>query len=473
MTSLLSRATRATKGIDQEAMATLPGAVYVPLENRQTWTGEMVAGDDSALAIVTFYACVRVLAESVASVPLILYRRLPNGGKERATDHELYPVLHDAPNPEMTSFVWRETLVGHLATWGNSYNEIVEDGFGGMQLWPLRPDRIQARWGPGDTKVFDYLSTIGRRTTQLADGTIFHIPGLSSNGLVGLSPISLHREALGLYQALQDFGASTMRNMARPAVVMTHPKTLSKGAIERLATQMDDLRGSGNAGKTIVMEEGLTIKEIGVPPEDAQYIQSRDFQAREVARMFRMPPHMIGDLERATFTNIEHQSIDFVVYTLMPWLVRIEQEIKSQLLFDQDEYFVEFLVDGLLRGDAVTRAQALQIQRQNGVINGDEWRAIENRNPIEDGSGKAFWMPVNFQAAVTDQVDPGQSADPAIDTGQPSIDAMPMPALTVVKSAAVRCSKCNRLLAEQASPPYRITCSRCKTVTEAQPAEVA
>lgn len=359
---------------------------------------------ETALGIVSVYACVRVLAESVASLPLILYRRLPGGGKERATDHELYPTLHDQPNPEMTSFVWRETVMGHLTTWGNSYNEIAFDTFGKMQLWPLNPARVEVKWENG-TRVYDYLETSGLRR-RLRPGSVFHIPGLSSNGLVGYSPIALHREAIGLYQALQDFGSATMRNQARPAVVMQHPKTVSQGAIDRLTAQMDKLRGSSNAGKTVLLEEGLTIQEIGIPPEDAQYIEGRKFQRTEIAAMFRVPPHMIGDLERATFSNIEHQALEFVVHSLRPWLVRVEQEIKAQLLFGAGDVFAEFLVDGLLRGDSASRAKALQIQRLSGVINADEWREIENLNPIEDGSGKAYWMPENYKVATDPEDEP-------------------------------------------------------------------
>jgi HK97 family phage portal protein len=215
----------------------------------------VTVSEDSAMGIVTVYACVRVLAESVASLPLILYRRLDGGGKERAADHQLYPLFHDSPNPEMTSFVWRETVMQHLTTWGNAYNEIYFDQNGDMQLWPMAPNRVEVKWENG-ARAYYFLSSKGERK-ELNPARMFHIPGLSANGLVGMPPIALQREALGLYQSLEAYGANTMRNSARPAAVLEHPKTLSPGAIERLATQMDQLRGSGNAGTTVVMEEGL------------------------------------------------------------------------------------------------------------------------------------------------------------------------------------------------------------------------
>lgn len=424
---------------------------------------------DSALGIVSVYACVRVIAESVASLPLRVYRRLPDGGKERADDHQLYRVLHDAPNPEMTSFVWRETVLSHLLTWGNSYNEIVLDNTGRLELWPLNPARVEVKWEAG-RRQYDYLATSGRK--RLRTGSVFHIPGLSSNGLVGFSPITVHREALGLYQALENFGSSFMRNQARPGFALLHPGNLSLGAQERLAVQVDGMRGSANAGKTVVLEEGISLKEIGVPPEDAQYIEARKFQREEVASMFRVPPHLIGDLSRSTNNNIEHQSLEFVMHTLRPWLVRIEQEIKAQLMDGDEDFFPEFLVDGLLRGDALGRAQSLAVQLEHGVITENEWRAIENRNPWEVDRR---WTPIaNHNAALIDA-----GGNPVEVTQQEPVAEEPaeeetFPPLRRVKSVKDRrCTGrlasgevCDKYLAEVAPSGWRATCPRCKTVNE-------
>ena len=238
--------------------------------------------EQSALALPIVYACVRVIAESIASLPLITYRRTENGGKERVPESPFYSLFHDAPNPEMTSFGWRETVMTHLTTWGNTFNEITEGRGGETQIRPLPPSRVEVGWELG-RKVYDYLTDAGQKK-RLDTGRVWHIPGLSTNGLVGLSPIQAHRESLGEMMATRDFGSSFYRNNARPAAVLEHPATLSAGAIERLATQMDQLRGTGNAGKTIVMEEGMKLHEVGVPPEDAQYIETRKLQREDVAR---------------------------------------------------------------------------------------------------------------------------------------------------------------------------------------------
>lgn len=455
--SILARATRATKGIDQ---VTNPeyGVQYVPLENYQRWTDNATATESAGLGIITVYACVRLLAETIASVPLILYRKV-GSGKERATDHPYYKTFHDQTNSSMTSMIWRELLVSHIAGWGNHYSDITHDTFDSLQLWPIRPDRVETSWDANGRKKFEYLSPNGKRKT-LDPKRIFHVPGLSPDGLRGYSPIALHRKTLKLYSVAQEYGTNFLENGARPATVLSHPKNLSAPAIDRLSGQMDALRGSGNAGKTVVLEEGLQITEIGVPPEDAQYIETRKFQMQEIARMYRVPPHMIGDLERATFSNIEHQSIDFVVHTIRPWLVRIEQEIKTQLLWREPDLSVEFLVDGLLRGDARSRAEALQIARINGIINGDEWRAIENLNPIEDGSGQTYWMPVNYQSST--------QAEPA------AVDPQNPPQLVAVKMSQFNCPDCGRMVNRLAAPGSIGYCKGCGSEkTFAEPSLVA
>lgn len=428
-------------------------AVGPTLSAIQTYLSNVAMDGEAGLGIVTVYACVRVLAETIASLPLILYRRLPEG-KERATDHPLYETFHDEPNPDMTSLIWRELLVSHVAGWGNHFSEMAFDQVGRLQFWPIRPDRVEPRFENG-RKAYYYLSPTGGRK-RFDDGTIFHVRGLSSDGLVGYSPIALHRKALTLATTAQEYGTNFLANGARPAVVLSHPKNLSEQAIARLAGQMDSMRGSRNAGKTVVLEEGLTITEVGIAPEDAQYIETRKFQMQEIARMYRVPPHLIGDLDKSTFNNIEHQSLEFVVHTIRPWLVRIEQEIKSQVLYDEPDLSVEFLVDGLLRGDAKTRSEALAIRWQHANLSPNEWRAYENENPIPGGD--AYYAPVNYAP-----VNPtGPEEAPTI-VRETITNAVP-PSLVAVKSAAVRCGGCNRLLGEQVTAPYRFTCPKCKTV---------
>lgn len=464
----LMRLATARKAIDQVSSAQLPvGGVYLPIENRSTWT-EYTGGHDAALAIATFYACVRVLAESVAQISLPIYRHLGKGAKERARDHELYPVLHDTPNPSMTSFVWRELLMSHMATWGNHYSEIVFDGMGRMQLWPIRPDRIESRWGTGlyqGQKLYTYLSPMGVRT-EMRPGSVFHVPGLSGDGLRGFSPVELHRKTMRVHESARQYAQSTFDNNARPAVMFSHPRNLSEGAITRLAGQMEELRGARNAGKSVVVEEGMTIHEIGIPPKDAQYIEARVHESREIQRIMRMQPHMVGDLERSTNNNIEQQSLEFVMYTLTPWLKRIEQEINAQLLIDQPDYFAEFNVDSLLRGDAKGRAEALAVRWRHGTLSPDEWRAKEGDNPLPDGLGERYYTPVNYAAIAEEEEEP-EAAEP-MEAGDEEPAGEP-PKLVAVKSATVRCPDCGRLLAELATPPYRFTCtnSKCKSKVEA------
>jgi HK97 family phage portal protein len=447
--SLLSLAT-ARKGIDQEERAALPGAVYVPIENRSTWTMDWLPEEAKAMSIATFFAGVRVLAETFAMLPLLVYQRLEGGGKERATDHPLYPVLHDEPNPEMSSFIWRELVMQNLVTWGNHFSEKVYDRLGRLQLWPMRPDRMEVRWNRDSQKEYLYTKMNGQRIL-MAQGSVFHVPGMGADGLRGYSLISLHRKTFALHDAAQDFGTNTFRNNARPAVVLSHPKTLSDAAVGRLAGQMDELRGSKNAGKTVVLEEGLQLTEVGIPPEDAQYMETRVFQNRQIATILRIQAHKLNDLERATFSNIDEQNIEFMQDTMAPWYARFEGEGNRQLLPGEREHFIAFLLIGYLRGSPEKRAQALQIRRQNGTINADEWREIEDENPLPDGQGQAFWMPSNMTRVSS----PGATDEEGVDEEQ-------LPRLTAVKSAAViNCPDCGHMLGK-ATPPFELRCRWCK-----------
>lgn len=354
----------------------------------------VTVNERTALHSTAVYACVRILAETLASLPLHVYKRRSDGGKERAPTHPLYNILHDLPNEEMTSFTLFETLMGHLATWGNAYAEIEWDGSGRVAaVWPLRPDQT---WVNRDAKGRLWYHTTIPRSNQVAvlpDFRVLHIPGLGFDGLVGYSPIYMQREAIGLTLATEKYGATFFGNGAKPGGVLEHPNNLSKDAQDRLRANWNEMhQGLEKQHRIAILEEGMTYKQIGLPPEDSQFLQTRKFQLQEIARIYRVPPHMIADLERSTNNNIEHQSIDFVVHTLRPWLVRWEKAIFQKLLSPRERrsFFAEFLVDGLLRGDIKSRSEALAVQRQNGVINGDEWREIENRNPTEDGSGKIY-----------------------------------------------------------------------------------
>jgi HK97 family phage portal protein len=352
--------------------------------------------EQTALNSTAVFACVRILSETVASLPAITYRRNGDGGKERATTHPLYSILHDEPNPRMTALVFFETLMAHLLTWGNAYCEIEYDGRGRVKaLWPLLPSQTWLR--EADDGEIWYHTEIPRTKQQVAlpAWRVLHVPGLGFDGLSGYSVIRMNREAVGLTIATERYGAGFFGSGAKPGGVLEHPGSLSEPAQARLRESWNKMHsGLENAHRIAILEEGMKYSQIGLPPEDSQFLQTRQFQLTEVARMFRVPPHLLADLSKATFSNIEHQSIDFVVHTIRPWLVRWEQEIRRKLFSETDKknYFVEFLVDGLLRGDIKSRYESYQIGRQNGWLNADDIRGLENLNPIEGGAGKIYMV---------------------------------------------------------------------------------
>lgn len=360
-------------------------------------TGQTVTPEGS-LASIPVFGAVRILAESVASLPLPLYRRLPNGGKERATDHPLYPILHDLPNPEMTSYYLRETLMGHLGLWGNAFAEIELNRAGQVRgLWPLRPDLVVVK-RINRRLFYDVLMPTGPNV-RLPWERVMHIPAFGTDGVVGYSPIAMARQAVGLAMGTEEFGARFFGNGARPGVVLEHPGHLSDEAQVRLRKSIETRhQGLSNAHRLMILEEGMGLKEVGIPPEDAQFLETRKFQVAEIARLYRIPPHMLADLERATFSNIEQQSLEFVIFTLQPWLVRWEQTIGRDLLTqaERQTYLAEHLVAGLLRGDTQSRYEAYSIGRQNGWLSANDVRRLENMNPIPGGDD--YLAPLNMQS---------------------------------------------------------------------------
>jgi HK97 family phage portal protein len=363
---------------------------------------------DSALRSTAVWACIRLISETLASLPLFLYERVEPRGKERAAGHPVYKLLHDAPNPEMTSFAFREMLQAHLCGWGNCFAEIDygPDGLGTgypKGLWPLLPgnmvvERVSDKNSPQYKQIqYRYTLPTGEQVI-LPNYRVLHIPGLSYNGLVGYSPIGMAREAIGLALATEEFGERFFSNGAHFGGFLSHPKTLSEGAQDRLLKKFEEKhQGLSNAMRLGILEEGLKYEKTGVDPQDAQFIEVRKFQISEIARFFHVPPHMIGDLEKATFSNIEHQTIEFVVYTMRPWLVRWEQAISNKLLTakDRSSFFAEFLVDGLLRGDSAARATYYNQMLMVGALSPNDIREKENMNPYEGGD--KYFIPMNLE----------------------------------------------------------------------------
>lgn len=349
----------------------------------------------SAMQMTAVYSCVRILAEAVAGLPLHLYRYKEDGGKEKAIDHSLYLLLHDEPNPEMSSFVFRETLMTHLLLWGNAYAQIIRNGKGEViALYPLMPNKMTVDRNENGQLYYQYIRsneeapTMPNSTVILNTSDVLHIPGLGFDGLVGYSPIAMAKNAIGMAIACEEYGAKFFANGAAPGGVLEHPGTIKDPERVRQSWQ-STFGGSGNANKIAVLEEGMKYTPIGISPEQAQFLETRKFQINEIARIFRVPPHMVGDLEKSSFSNIEQQSLEFVKYTLEPWLIRWEQSIQRSLLSADEKtmYFAKFNVDGLLRGDYASRMSGYATARQNGWMSANDIRELENldRIPTEDG----------------------------------------------------------------------------------------
>jgi HK97 family phage portal protein len=289
--------------------------------------------------------------------------------------------------------------MGHVLTYGNGYAEIVRDGAGNpVQLLPITPDRVRVEQD-SDGTIRYYVD----EQITLSQDDMFHIAGLGFDGLVGYSPVTLAKQSVGLGLGAERFGGSFFGNSARPAGVLTHPNRLSKEAKENLRDSWQSTyAGVDNSGRTAILEEGVQFSSIGLSNEDAQYLQTRQFQVVEIARWYGVPCHMIQSLDAATFSNIEHQGIEFVTYSLRPWLVRWEQEIKRKL-FTDGAFFSEFLVDGLLRGDTKTRYDGYKVARETGWLSVNEIRSLENLNPVDGGD--QYIQPLNM-ATVGEDVEP-------------------------------------------------------------------
>jgi len=364
-------------------------------------TGIFVS-EDNALQYSAVYACVRVIAETIASLPLFLYRRLERG-KERATDHPHYKLLHLKPNPEITSFQFRETLQAHLLIWGNAFAEIEWGADGYIKnLWIISPNRVMVKRDIETDEIIYEVNLPKGGVAKLNKFQVLHLKGLSYNGLYGYSPISLAREVIGLGKAAEEYAERFYNNDASPGGVLKHKGQLSDKAYERLKRMWEErFMGIDKKHRIAILEEGLDWQSIGIPAKDAQFIETRKFQKTEIASIFRVPPHLIGDLERATFSNIEHQSIEFVIHCIRPWCVRWEQELNTSLLLpsEQDDYFFEFLLEGLLRGDVESRYRAYAIGRQWGWLSANDIRELENMNPLPDGKGDIYLVPLNMTEA--------------------------------------------------------------------------
>jgi HK97 family phage portal protein len=362
-----------------------------------------VVSTDSSMRVAAVYGCVRVIAETVGSLPLHIYRRTANG-KERADTHPLYRLLHDTPNPWQTAMEFREMMQAHLCLRGNAYafiNWIGPSMVG--ELIPIHPDRVTVRQRPDMSLAYEVRRADGTPTTFEAED-IFHIRGLSSDGFTGRSVLDDARETIGVAISTQEYAGRFYANDATPSLAITLQGKLGPDGRKRFVDSWNEtFAGSRNARRTVVLEEGAKVEPIAMTFDDAQFLETRKFQRSEIAGIFRVPPHLIGDLERATYGNIEHQSIEFVTHCIRPWLVRWEQAISKALFTAPGLYYPEHAVEGLLRGDIKSRYDAYAIGRTNGWLSANDIRALENMNPIS--GGEVYLTPLNMTPATEPDTD--------------------------------------------------------------------
>lgn len=406
----------------------------------------------TALNYSAVYAAVKIISESIGSLPLHLYERLPGGGKRKAPEHPLYQLLHDSPNPEMGAMEWRSASMAHCLLWGNSYSEIVKNLSGQVvEIWPMDPAQVRpTRLGDG-ALVYD----LGGRAVLSRDA-VLHVPGLSFDGVSGISPITQARQSIGLAMAIEKFGAGYFGRGARPGGVLTFPGQLSAEARTNLRRSFEDLHSGGaNSHRVALLEQGLKWEAIGVPPEDSQFLQSRQFQILEICRWFNLPPHKLKDLANASYASLEQMNVEFLTDCLRPWLVRWEQHLARKLLSTEDrkKFFVEHSVEGILRGDLQSRYTSYSIARNWGWMSVNEIRALENLNPVDGGD--VYLTPLNMSAANGPSPDPAammvsmqgaMADDPTLIRGSPQVDDGAMLALLgdagnrlqAIESTAVR-----------------------------------
>ncbi len=368
---------------------------------------------DSALAVSAVYACVKVLAETIASLPLMLYER-KGDGKEPASKHPLYPLLHDAPNDLQTSFEWREDLVAHIALRGNTYNQKVESGSGKLlELIPLNPINMNPVVKDGRV-IYEYAYEDGKQETFPA-GKIWHVKNMPIScsysgglpeGVIGLSPISVARESVGLSLAADQYGGRYFSNNATVGLALSYPDgvKLADSAKQFLKESLAEYAKSENKFKSMILENGGKLEKIGMSNEDSQFLQSRQFQIEEIARIFRVPPIMIGHpTNTMTYASAEQLFLAFATYTIRPWCVRLEQSMNRYLIPERERgrYFFEFNLAGLLRGDTKSMYEAFNIGHNGGWLNADEIRSLINMNPLPDGKGKVYLQPLNMVEAGT------------------------------------------------------------------------
>ena len=398
-----------------------PAAWLVNLLGGQTVSGENV-NENSALTFSAVYACVRVLSETIASLPIHVCKRLPDGGKVIDYEHGVHQLISNEPNSIMTSYSFRETLQTHLCLYGNAYAEIKRNGRGKpISIKLLMPSDVEV-YIKDERLYYEITDSNTKNKRIVSDKNMIHLTGLSTDGIMGKSPITIARENIGLGLAAQKFGGAFFGNGANVNGILTHPGTLNDAAQKRLKRNWNkSYTGASNGLKTAVLEEGMKYERIGIPPNDAQFIETRKFQVTEIARIFRVPPHMIADMERATFTNIEHQAIEFATHTVRPWLVKWEQELNRKLFNKaESDYYIKFNIAGLLRGDNKSRADYYKSLFYIGAYSINDIRSFEDMNKVDDGD--THFVPTNMMPLEDMMVNWKNQNDNELISAEPEVD---------------------------------------------------
>lgn len=361
------------------------------------WNNNANVTPDSAMRVATVYACVKVISESVAMLPLNIYSQKEDGSKKLDFTSTTAQVLKK-PNQYQTTFDFWQMAVAHLLLRGNFYALKQATGLVGISgLKPLHPDRMAVYWNDEHEKrIYKYKPLNGPEVVYIAD-EIFHITGMSFDGLTGVSPIEYQRETIGQAMNMGDYGNRLFENGTHLGGILKHPSKITKEAADRLLESWEkQYKGAYKAGKTALLEEGMTFEKLGMTSEDAQFLETRKFNRSEIAAIFGVPPHKIGDLEHATFSNIEHQALEFVTNSLTPILTRIEKTIERDLLYKPNQY-AKFKVQALLRGDSKSRNESYAIGRQWGWLSANDVRRMEDMDPIENGD--VYLSPMNMTPA--------------------------------------------------------------------------
>lgn len=386
--------------------------------------------EGNALTVGDVYKCYNVIAQTIAMLPWKVFRHLEPRGRNDARNHPLYFLLHDEPNERMTSFTFRMAMMLHLLIWGRHASYIERDAAGKVvALWPLRPDLFY--WQIRDGKMWFYVSTMDGIPEQFWEDEILYIPGVTRDGYNSYSPVALHRETLGLSKALEVFGASFFGNGSNNGGFLKHPGQLSPEASKRLKESFEEKhRGLENAHRISILEEGMDFVPRTIAPEQAQYILTRQFQRSDLAGLWRVPPHKIGDLSRSTNNNIEQQDIEFLRDCIAPWLECIEQGCNRSLLLPREKgrFFVEFDVNGMMRGDTAARTQHCKEMFMIGAYSDNDVREYMGLNPIEGGD--RYFVPLNMV--------PLDSFDDAVNAGELGQDGQPLASIGRVRQVHER-----------------------------------